>query len=60
MTVDYIVPQAHGGETQFENPCFACLCCNEFKGSAVTAQDPNTGQMTPLFHPRQQIWDEHF
>jgi hypothetical protein len=60
MMVDHIHPQAQGGETAFENLCFACRRCNEFKGSAVRAQDPLTGETVPLFHPRQQLWADHF
>jgi hypothetical protein len=60
MTVDHIVPQSQGGETSFENLCFACRRCNEFKGSATSAQDPLTGEMVALFHPRQQTWTNHF
>jgi hypothetical protein len=60
MTVDHIHPQAQGGETTFENLCFACRRCNEFKGSAISAQDPLTGETVPLFHPRQQVWADHF
>jgi hypothetical protein len=60
MTIDHILPQAEGGETTFENLCFACRRCSEFKGSAVHAQDPLTGETVPLFHPRQQSWADHF
>ena len=60
MTVDHIVPQGQGGDTAFENLCFACRRCNEFKGSATSAQDPLTGETVVLFHPRQQIWSDHF
>lgn len=60
MTVDHILPQCAGGETVFENLCFACRRCNEFKGSATTMQDPLTGEIVALFHPRQQVWAEHF
>lgn len=60
MTVDHIVPQAQSDETTFENLCFACRRCNEFKGSTINAQDPLTGQTVALFHPRQQIWAGHF
>lgn len=59
MMVDHIVPQAQGGETTFENLCFACRRCNEFKGSATSAQDPLTEERVPLFHPRQQTWTDH-
>ncbi|MEJ5308454.1 MAG: HNH endonuclease [Anaerolineae bacterium] len=60
MTVDHILPQSSGGETVFENLCFACRRCNEFKGSTTAALDPLTGEIVPLFHPRQQVWTEHF
>jgi len=60
MTVDHVIPQSQGGETTFENLCFACRRCNEFKGSAASAQDPLTGETASLFHPRQQTWADHF
>jgi hypothetical protein len=60
MTVDHIVPQVQGGPTTFDNLCFACRRCNEYKGSATTAHDPLMGESAPLFHPRNQTWSEHF
>ena len=60
MTIDHITHQAKGGETIFDNLCFACRRCNEFKGSATRAQDPLTGETVALFHPRQQTWADHF
>jgi len=60
MTVDHIVPQAQGGATTFDNLCFACRRCNEFKGSATEAHDPLTNKFVPLFHPRNQAWSDHF
>lgn len=60
MTVDHIVPQAQGGTTTFDNLCFACRRCNEFKGSATEAPDPLTDEIVPLFHPRNQTWSDHF
>jgi hypothetical protein len=60
MTIDHIVPEAQGGPTTFDNLCFACRRCNEFKGSATTARDPLTGQIVPLFNPRTQTWGDHF
>ncbi|MBN1583143.1 MAG: HNH endonuclease, partial [Anaerolineae bacterium] len=60
MSVDHIIPQVRGGTTVFENLCFACRRCNEFKGSAASVQDPLTGEAVALFNPRQQIWDDHF
>jgi hypothetical protein len=60
MTVDHIIPQVHGGATEFENLCFACRRCNEFKGSAISALDPLIGRSESLFHTRRQRWSDHF
>ncbi len=60
MTVDHILPGSQGGTTTYENLCFACRRCNEFKGDHTTAQDPLSEDTVPLFHPRQDIWNDHF
>ena len=49
-----------GGTTEFDNLCFACHRCNEFKGATTALEDPLSGEMTPLFHLRRQAWPEHF
>lgn len=41
----------------------ACACweCNVIgKRARVEGVDPLTGLRGALFHPRQQVWDEHF
>ena len=30
------------------------------KGPNLSGVDPQTGQLTPLFHPRKDIWERHF
>lgn len=60
MTVDHIVPEVQGGPTTFDNLCYACRRCNEFKRSATTARDPLRDEFVPLFHPRTQTWSDHF
>jgi hypothetical protein len=60
LTVASIRPQSQGGMTTFDNLCLACQQCNEFKGSTTTGNDPLTGEMVALFHPRTQQWHEHF
>jgi hypothetical protein len=60
MVVDHIIPDAQGGETTFNNLCFACRRCNEFKGSTISMRDPLTGDIVALFHPRQHQWSDHF
>jgi 5-methylcytosine-specific restriction endonuclease McrA len=58
--VDHIVAEKHGGQTHDSNLALACVLCNQHKGSDLTSIDPETGQITPLFHPRRDRWLEHF
>lgn len=48
------------GDDDESNLCLACIDCNLHKGTNLTGIDPLTDEVTPLFHPRQQRWDEHF
>ncbi len=58
--VDHIVARKHGGETEADNLALACSLCNKYKGSDLTSIDPESGAITPLFHPRRQRWADHF
>lgn len=57
---DHIIPRKHGGGDDDDNLAWACFHCNRHKGSEVGAVDVDTGQLVPLFNPRQQIWTDHF
>lgn len=58
--IDHVIAEKHGGLTRLENLALSCSLCNKYKGSDLTSIDPNTGEITPLFHPRQDLWSEHF
>lgn len=58
--IDHIIAIKHGGKDEDHNLCLACYKCNIHKGSNIAAADPQTKQATFLFHPRQQIWHDHF
>lgn len=58
--IDHIIAEKHGGVTDGNNLAFACWRCNRHKGSDLGSFDPNTGEFSFLFHPRQQLWSEHF
>jgi len=58
--VDHLVAIKHGGATASHNLALACQLCNHYKGSDLTAIDPESGETTPLFNPRTQVWTEHF
>ena len=40
----------------------ACACphCNDRKWAHVDAADPVTNETVPLFHPRNDLWGDHF
>jgi hypothetical protein len=38
----------------------ACFECNRYKGTDIASYDDLTGNLTPFFNPRTQIWTEHF
>ena len=58
--IDHIIPEKHDGPTTFENLALACFFCNTHKGPNLSGLDPQTGELSRLFHPRQDRWQEHF
>lgn len=60
LHIEHIRPLKHGGSDDESNLCLACIDCNLHKGPNLTGIDPETDTITPLFHPRQQRWDDHF
>ena len=60
LEIDHILPEAHGGTADEENLCLACPMCNSHKADKYEALDPESGQLVPLFNPRQDKWQEHF
>ena len=58
--VDHIIAQKHGGETEADNLALSCTLCNQHKGTDIASLDPQTGQLTPLYHPRRDRWTDHF
>ncbi len=58
--VDHIILTLHGGDSSVDNLAWACFRCNTSKSSHIASYDNETNELTPLFNPRKQIWDEHF
>lgn len=58
--IDHIIPVVAGGATASENLALACVSCSLRKAARKTVTDPETGETVPIFHPRQQNWQEHF
>lgn len=58
--IDHIRAQKHRGPTSADNLCYACAECNAPKGPNISGIDPHSGRMVRLFHPRRDVWREHF
>jgi 5-methylcytosine-specific restriction endonuclease McrA len=58
--VERMVAEKHGGAMAVENLALACPFCNRFKGSDLGSLDPDTGELTPFYNPRTQVWRDHF
>ena len=58
--IDHVIPIRHRGKTISENLALACPECNWNKGADLTTFDPTEGEITPLFNPREEDWNEHF
>ena len=60
--VDHIVAKQHldsvVDEPQFL--CLACNRCNSHKGTNLTSIDPQTKKQVSLYHPRNELWEDHF
>jgi len=58
--VEHVRAKQHSGGDDQENLAFACPDCNRFKGPNLSAIDPATEAIVPVFNPRTESWDEHF
>lgn len=58
--VEHIVARQHTRDDSRENLALACQRCNLRKGANLTGLDPETSELTRLFHPRRDRWTNHF
>jgi CRISPR/Cas system Type II protein with McrA/HNH and RuvC-like nuclease domain len=58
--IEHIQAQQHVADDSLENLALACPDCNRHKGPNLTTPDPQTRTIVLLFHPRQDVWEDHF
>lgn len=58
--MDHIIAEKHRGATALDNLALSCFFCNTFKGPNLAGVDPDTGEVTRLYHPRRDRWPDHF
>ena len=57
---EHVIAKQHGGCDENSNLALACPHCNLHKGPNLAGLDPLDGTLSPLFHPRQHRWEDHF
>lgn len=58
--VEHIIAMSHRGSDEPDNLALACQLCNLLKGPNLTSIDPATEKLERLFHPRREVWSDHF
>jgi hypothetical protein len=58
--IDHVIAIKHHGATVAENLALACYACNLHKGPNLAGLDQPTEEIFRLFHPRHDVWSEHF
>lgn len=58
--VEHIDPTSRSGSDDESNRALACRSCNVFKSDRIDGFDEVTGEIVRLFHPRIDVWEEHF
>ena len=51
--IEHITAKKHKGDNDEENLALSCYNCNAFKGPNIAGIDPQSQQLTRLFHPRR-------
>lgn len=60
LTLEHIIPQSKGGETDESNLWLSCRLCNERKRVLTEYVDLESGSVVSLFNPCSQNWTDHF
>jgi putative hemolysin len=58
--VDHIIARVHGGTNDLSNLSWSCTQCNLHKSSNIASVDAESGHRVDLFHPRSDVWSDHF
>lgn len=57
---EHIIPLILNGKTEFANLAQSCGICNNNKRDKVEHIDPLTQETVRLYHPREDVWTDHF
>ena len=57
---EHIIPSSRAGKSDSDNLAWACPACNLHKSDRLEGLDPESGLAVRLFHPRTDLWTDHF
>jgi hypothetical protein len=60
FNVDHVVASQHRRDDGHSNLALSCPKCNRKKGPNLAGIDPATQSVVTLFHPRTDVWSDHF
>jgi HNH endonuclease len=60
FTIDHLQPRSLDGSDEEDNLALACNRCNQNRYNFVVGRDLETSTISPLFNPRNHLWQEHF
>jgi hypothetical protein len=58
--IEHVQAQQHVVDDSTDNLALACPDCNRYKGPNLTTVDAQAGKVIRLYHPRIDMWDDHF
>jgi HNH endonuclease len=60
FAIEHIIPLIKNGTDDLDNLALSCSGCNGHKYDRIDSYDPVSGELVPLYNPRQQRWSSHF
>jgi hypothetical protein len=60
FVIEHIIAKSRGGSSMLSNLALACQGCNNHKYNKLIGFDVISKLEVDLFHPRFDIWSEHF
>jgi hypothetical protein len=60
LEVEHLLPTSRGGADERANLWLSCHKCNKLRSNRMKGEDPLTGEVVDLFHPRLELWEAHF
>ena len=58
--VDHVIAREHQGKTTLDNLALARPRSNAHKGPNIATVEWPVRELIPLYHPRQERWEDHF